>query len=125
MPERNLLKNRYKLQAVLGRGGMAVVFQARDLMLEREVAIKVLKREYSTDPAFRERFRQEAKAAANLSHPNLVTVYDFDYDGERLYIVMEFIPGRDLNSIIIERGRLNIEEGIDPVSYTHLRAHET
>ncbi len=113
MAEEKLLKNRYKLNEVLGRGGMAVVYRARDQMLERDVAIKVLKGEYASDPDFRERFRQEAKAAANLSHPNIVTVYDFDFDDERIFIVMEYVPGNDLNSIIKEKKLLDIATGID------------
>lgn len=113
--ENNLLNNRYQLEDILGRGGMAVVFRAKDLMLERDVAIKILKDNYSKDPAFRERFRQEAKAAANLSHPNIVTIHDFDFDGSQLYIVMEYVPGKDLNSIIKERGRLKIQEGMELV----------
>lgn len=113
MAEVNLLKNRYKLDKVLGRGGMAVVYHARDQMLERDVAIKILKGEYASDPDFRERFRQEAKAAANLSHPNIVTVHDFDIDDERIFIVMEYVPGNDLNSIIKETQKLDIPTGID------------
>ncbi len=90
-----------------------MVFNGRDLMLEREVAIKVLRSRYAKDPAFRERFRQEAKAAANLSHPNIVTVYDFGYDQSRLYIVMEYIAGKDLNTLVHERGRLSVDRGLD------------
>jgi serine/threonine-protein kinase len=78
--ETTLLNNRYQLESRMGSGGMAVVYRARDLMLERTVAVKVLREDYSTDPAFRERFRQEAKAAANLSHPSIVTVHDFGLD---------------------------------------------
>jgi serine/threonine-protein kinase len=77
------------------------------------VAVKVLKSEYARDPAFRERFRQEAKAAANLSHPNIVQVYDFGYYEKRLYIVMEYIPGRDLYTTIQEKGRFSTEMGLD------------
>ncbi|MBI3159519.1 MAG: serine/threonine protein kinase [Chloroflexi bacterium] len=107
-----LLNSRYRIDDVLGKGGMAVVYRGRDLMLERDVAIKVLREDYSADPNFRERFREEAKAAANLSHPNIVTVYDFGFDDNRLYIVMEFIQGKDLNTIVSERGRLRVDEGI-------------
>ena len=113
MEELKLLNNRYRLNTLVGRGGMAMVFNGRDLMLERDVAIKLLRSKYAKDPAFRERFRQEAKAAANLSHPNIVTVYDFGYDQERLYIVMEYISGKDLNTLVQERGRLSIERGLD------------
>ena len=64
-----LLSNRYQLEGSIGSGGMAVVYRARDLMLERTVAVKVLREDYSADSAFRERFRQEARSAANLYHP--------------------------------------------------------
>ena len=86
MAESVLLNNRYKLEDPLGSGGMATVYRAQDLMLERPIAIKVLRADYSKDPAFRERFRQEAKAAANLSHSNIVTVHDFGLDQNRLFI---------------------------------------
>ncbi len=112
MSEVMLLNNRYQLNERLGSGGMAVVYQARDLMLERTVAIKVLRKDFSRDPAFRERFRQEAKAAANLSHPNIVTVHDFGLDQDKLFIVMEFIPGITLKSLVEQRGRLTPEKGI-------------
>ncbi len=107
-----LLNNRYRLEARLGKGGMAVVFRGIDLMLERPVAIKVLRPDYSQDPRFRERFRQEAKAAANLSHPNIVTVHDFGFDADRLFIVMEYIPGTDLKTIIQDRGRFTVDEAM-------------
>lgn len=113
MNDQSLLNNRYLLEEMLGKGGMAVVYRGRDRMLERDVAIKVLKADYVKDPAFRERFRQEAKAAANLAHPNIVTVHDFGYHQKRLYIVMEYVPGKDLNTIIQEKGRLSIRDGID------------
>jgi len=91
---------------------MAMVYKARDLMLERTVAIKVLHKDYSSNPAFRERFRQEAKAAANLSHPNIVTVHDFGFDKESLFIVMEYVPGITLKTMINQRGRLEIDKAI-------------
>jgi len=112
MSEPIVLNNRYQLQEPLGTGGMAMVYRAHDLMLERDVAIKILREDYSKDPAFRERFRQEAKAAANLSHPNIVTVHDFGYDTGRLFIVMEHIPGTDLKTILQRRGRFQTEEAI-------------
>lgn len=107
-----ILGNRYELLQQIGTGGMAVVYRARDLMLERPVAIKVLRQDYSINEAFRERFRLEAKAAANLSHPNIVTVHDFGFDSDRLYLVMEYVPGTDLKSIIKERVRLPVEEAV-------------
>ncbi|MCK7483253.1 MAG: protein kinase [Candidatus Moduliflexus flocculans] len=91
---------------------MADVFRARDLMLERTVAIKVLHEHYSDEEGFQERFKQEARAAANLSHPNIVTVHDFGFDNDQIFIVMEYIPGKDLKTILRQRGRYTIEEAI-------------
>ena len=111
-PSSPLLGDRYQLQVSLGTGGMAVVYQAWDLRLERPVAIKVLREDFSSSDAFRERFRQEAKAAANLSHPNIVTVHDFGLDHERLFIVMEYVPGTDLKTMIKARGQFTLDEAI-------------
>lgn len=107
-----LLNKRYQLLEQLGTGGMSNVYRARDLMLERNVAIKILHENYSKDQAFQDRFRQEARAAANLSHPNIVTVHDFGFDFGQLYIVMEYVPGKDLKSILRQRGRYTVEEAI-------------
>jgi len=96
----------------VGTGGMADVFRARDLMLERYVAIKVLRTDYTENQSFQERFRQEARAAANLSHPNIVTVHDFGLDRGQLFIVMEHVPGSDLKTLLRQRGRFSIEEAI-------------
>ena len=112
MEEGAVLNNRYQLLERIGTGGMADVFRARDLMLERAVAIKVLHEGYSEEKGFQERFRMEARAAANLSHPNIVTVHDFGFDQDQLYIVMEHIPGKDLKTILRQRGRYTIEEAI-------------
>ncbi|MBN1231629.1 MAG: serine/threonine protein kinase [Anaerolineales bacterium] len=112
MQQIHIFSERFRIDELIGSGGMAEVFLGHDLMLERPVAIKVLRKKYSDDPEFRERFRQEAKAAANLSHTNIVTVYDFGLDGEDLYIIMEYVPGRDLNTIIKENGQLGTNEGI-------------
>lgn len=112
MAEIAMLNNRYQLEAPLGSGGMAMVYRARDHMLERTVAIKVLREDYSRDMAFRERFRQEAKAAANLSHPNIVTVHDFGIDTGRLFIVMEYVPGTNLNAMLQSRGRINVADAL-------------
>lgn len=112
MNEGMLLNNRYQLLERLGSGGMSDVFRARDLMLERSVAIKVLHEHYSNDAAFQARFRQEARAAANLSHPNIVTVHDFGLDHGQLFIVMEYLPGKDLKTLLRQRGRFPIEEAI-------------
>lgn len=112
MKEGDLLNQRYQLLERLGSGGMAEVFRARDLMLERSVAIKVLRGDYSINRDFNERFRHEARAAANLSHPNIVTVHDFGMDNGRLFIVMEHVPGTDLKSLLRKRGRFNVAEAI-------------
>jgi serine/threonine-protein kinase len=108
-----ILNDRYQLEEPLGKGGMAVVYRARDLMLERIVAVKILRRRLASDPDFRERFRQEAKAAANLSHPNIVTVHDFVLDTDQLYIVMEYVPGKDLKTLQRDLGRFSIKQAID------------
>ena len=112
MAETIILNDRYQLEERRGTGGMAMVYRAHDLMLERTVAIKLLRADFSSDPDFRERFRQEAKAAANLSHPNIVTVHDFGLDSGRLFIVMEYVPGTDLKSIIQQNGQFGIEEAV-------------
>lgn len=111
-----LLNNRYQLETRQGSGGMAMVYRARDLMLERTVAIKILRKSYANDPAFRERFRLEAKAAANLSHPNIATIHDFGLDSNQLFIVMEYIPGTDLKSLLKQRSRLPLGEAIGLMS---------
>lgn len=118
MNETRILSNRYRLEERLGTGGMAMVYRAHDLMLERTVAIKLLRADFARDPGFRARFREEAKAAANLSHPNIVTVHDFGLDGDQVFIVMEYVPGTDLKSLIRQRGRFSIPEALD----LHLQA---
>jgi len=111
-PVTPVLGNRYQLHQVLGSGGMAVVYQARDLMLERPVAVKILRQDFTEVEGFRNSFRQEARAAANLSHPNIVTVYDFGLDAGRIFIVMEHVPGTDLKTILNQRGQLPQDEAI-------------
>lgn len=108
-----LLGKRYQLEQQLATGGMAMVYRARDLWLERPVAIKILRPDYSRDDAFRQRFHHEAKAAANLTHPNVVTVYDFGLDADSLYIVMEYVPGTDLKTMLKQRGILSTEETLN------------
>lgn len=111
-----MLNNRYQLLHTLGTGGMAVVYRAYDRMLERPVAIKILRQDFTGDNSFRERFRQEARAAANLSHPNIVTVHDFGFDDGRPFIVMEYVPGTDLKTMIKQRGRFATQETINLMS---------
>jgi serine/threonine-protein kinase len=108
-----ILANRYQLLQTLGSGGMAVVYRAKDLNLERYVAVKILRPDFSKDEGFRKRFHQEAKAAANLSHPNIVTVHDFGLDGERLFIIMEYVPGTNLKSMIREQLVIPTDKALD------------
>jgi len=112
MSEINLLSNRYELEKPLDNGGMAVVYKAYDLTLKRAVAIKVLREDYSRDPEFRERFRQEATAVANLTHPNIVTVHDFGIDNGQLFLVMEYVPGTSMQADLQKRGRYTVEEAL-------------
>ena len=108
-----VLNNRYRLLAQVASGGMAVVYKAHDLTLNRIVAVKILRESFAEDPNFRARFQSEAQAAANLAHPHIVTVYDFGQDGNRSYIVMEYIEGRDLKSVIRAEAPLPIDRAID------------
>jgi serine/threonine-protein kinase len=112
MTEGALLNDRYQLQETLGSGGMANVYLARDVVLDRPVAIKVLRKEYSENENFQKQFWLEARSAANLSHPNIVTVHDFGSADDLLYIVMEHIPGKDLKQLVRDRGRFPYEQGI-------------
>ena len=105
--EPRVLADRYELVELLARGGMSEVFLAQDRRLSRPVAVKVLAAELSRDPMFVERFRHEAQAAANLNHPNIVSVYDWGQDGDTSFIVMEYIDGRSVRDLITARGRLD------------------
>jgi serine/threonine-protein kinase len=99
---------RYLIQEEIGRGGMARVFRALDTMLKRTVALKVLAAQLAVDPEFAQRFEREAVTAANLRHPNIVTIYDVgEHNGFR-YIAMEYVNGRTLHAIIEERGALGL-----------------
>ena len=97
---------RYRVTEKIGTGGMADVYKAVDETLGRTVAVKVMHARYASDPAFASRFRQEAQAAANLQSPNIVNMYDWGADGDTYYIVMEYVRGSDLKSIIQEKGAL-------------------
>jgi serine/threonine-protein kinase len=107
-PTRTLLGGRYVLAETLGRGGMAVVYRATDTVLGREVAVKVLADRLARDPSFVERFRREAWAAARLSHPGVVTVFDHGSEGRLHYIVMELVEGPTLSDLLA-RGPLGVE----------------
>lgn len=107
-----LISGRYRLIAPLGDGGMATIWRAVDEQLDREVAVKLLRPQFSADPGFAARFKQEARAAGGLSHPNIVNVYDYGTDGAdgEQYIVMELVEGRDLAAILRERGALSVDD---------------
>ncbi len=108
-----ILNNRYKIIEEIGRGGMAIVYSARDTLLERRVALKMLRPEYKSDDEFIDKFRQEARAVARLSHPNVVSIYDIVVDEERIYLVMEIVEGKTLKDIIKERNKLSIAESLE------------
>jgi len=106
-----LLKDRYRIERTLGHGGMAAVWLGHDEVLDRPVAVKVLADTIASDPGFVTRFRREATTAAGLTHPNLVGVYDFSEEGERPYLVMQFVPGESLAARLergeaVDRGKL-------------------
>lgn len=101
-----VLANRYRIQAKVGEGGMAVVYRALDMVLRRIVAIKVLRAQYAGDQEFVDRFRREAQAAASLSHPNVVNIFDVGQDDDVHYIVLEYVQGKNLKQIVREHGRL-------------------
>src|SRR5713226_3940968 len=110
MTQPRLLGGRYELDGVIGRGGMAEVYRARDLRLDRIVAIKTLRSDLARDPTFQARFRREAQSAASLNHPSVIAVYD---TGEDMvgptpvpYIVMEYVDGRTLRDLLREDRRL-------------------
>src|SRR3984885_8028575 len=108
-----VFSDRYELTHLIARGGMAQVYRARDRQLDRPVALKVLFPELSVDRAFVERFRREAQAAANLSHPNIVPVFDWGEDSGTYFIVMEFVDGRALSAILKASGTLPPERAAE------------
>lgn len=108
----NLLAKRYQIIRTIGQGGMADVYLARDIILNREVAIKILRGELNEDAVSLIRFRREAQAISNLSHPNIVEIYDVGEEGGRQYIVMEYINGKTLKKLLSERGALYKEEAV-------------
>lgn len=113
MAQDALLNNRYRLLTQLASGGMAVVYRARDELLGREVAIKILRPSLTADPAFVARFQGEARNIANLQHRNIVTVHDVGNDGPTYYIVMELVQGRDLKKEIKAFGVLELSRALD------------
>ncbi|MBR5926297.1 MAG: serine/threonine protein kinase, partial [Firmicutes bacterium] len=102
-----ILAGRYELLEKMGEGGMAVVFKARDRLLNRYVAIKILRPEFTKDSAFIESFRRESQMAAGLSHPNIVSVYDVGKESNIYFIVMELMTGEALSDVIKKNGALD------------------
>ena len=108
-----LIDNRYKIIQSIGEGGMANVYLAWDTILEREVAVKILRGDLAEDEKFIRRFQREANSASSLRHPNIVEMYDVGEDSGKYFIVMEYVDGKTLKSLIKKRGALNITESID------------
>ena len=108
-----IIAERYELIDIIGQGGMADVYLANDTILNRTIAIKILRTSLAKDPIYIARFQREASAAAALSHKNIVEIYDVGEDNDQYYIVMEYVPGRTLKELIAKRGALHVMEAID------------
>ncbi len=108
-----LINDRYQIIKTIGEGGMANVYLAYDTILERHVAVKILRGDLATDEKFVRRFQREALSASSLAHPNIVEVYDVGEDNGIYYIVMEYIEGKHLKQILKKRGKLTLNEVID------------
>ncbi|MFG1701787.1 Stk1 family PASTA domain-containing Ser/Thr kinase [Nonomuraea sp. M3C6] len=108
-----LLDGRYRIESRIARGGMATVYLALDIRLDRTVALKVMHRSLAEDPAFVRRFIGEAKSVASLSHPNVVHVFDQGTDNDIVYLSMEYVPGKTLRDILRDRGRLPAREALE------------
>lgn len=108
-----VLNGRYSLVSLLGEGGMAAVYEAEDLLLGRRVAVKLLRDQFASDPGFLARFQREARAAAGLSHPNIISIFDVGTDNGLQYIVMELVEGRTLKEMILEEAPLPTSRIID------------
>ena len=107
------IADRYELEELVGHGGMSSVYKARDSLLERHVALKILHEQYVEDEDFVERFKREARSVAQLQHPNIVTVIDRGEDGGRQFIVFEYIDGENLKEYVARKGRLDVPEALD------------
>ena len=104
LPSGTVLDGRYRLGAMIARGGMSTVYRGVDTRLDRPVAIKVMSPQYVADPTFLSRFEREARLAASLGHPGVVAVYDQGQDGDLVFLVMELVDGGTLRDLIRERG---------------------
>ena len=125
-----ILGSRYRLTDRIAGGGMGEVWRAQDDVLGREVAVKILRREYADDPTFLERFGVEARHTANLSHPNIAAVYDFgegedgsDGDTGSPFLVMELVPGDPLSTLVSRHGVLEPAQAMDVIGQAALGLH--
>ena len=109
---KRVLDQRYELQELIGGGGMADVYRAQDLLLNRPVAVKILHEQFKSDTEFINKFNREAQAAARLSHPNIVNIYDVGVMDDTHYIVMEYVPGRTLKDRIKQEGHLSVSDAL-------------
>lgn len=107
------ISGRYKILKVIGGGGMANVYLARDIILERDVAIKILRLDFSDDDEFIRRFRREAQSATSLAHPNIVSIYDVGEEDNIYYIVMEYVEGKTLKQYIQQNAPLHPREALN------------
>ncbi|NLA33607.1 MAG: Stk1 family PASTA domain-containing Ser/Thr kinase [Tenericutes bacterium] len=122
------INDRYEIIRSIGEGGMANVYLAKDIILDRQVAIKVLRGDLSNDEKFVRRFQREALSASGLSHPNIVEMYDVGEDNGNYYIVMEYIEGKTLKQLIKKRGHLSLSEAKDiilQITEGMSRAHDS
>jgi eukaryotic-like serine/threonine-protein kinase len=108
-----VVADRYELEELVGTGGMSSVFRARDRLLERSVALKILHQHYVADPDYVERFRREARAVAQLAHPNIVTVIDRGEQDGRQFIVFEYVDGENLKQVVNREGALPVREAVE------------
>ncbi|MFI5500339.1 serine/threonine-protein kinase [Nocardia asteroides] len=118
-----MIADRYRLQRLIATGGMGQVWEAMDTRLDRRVAVKVLKTEFSADPTFRQRFRTEARTTAQLNHSGIAGIYDYGettdpQGGETAYLVMELVQGEPLNAVLNRMGRLSVVQGLDMLEQT-------
>ena len=114
--QETILNGRYRLGDEIGEGGMSVVYRGHDLLLNRAVAIKVLRGQYASDKNFLKRFEREAQSAAGLSHANIVNVYDVGREGDTHYIVMEYIRGPSLKELIRRQGPFSVDGAVFIIS---------
>jgi serine/threonine-protein kinase len=113
MEQRDVIADRYEIEELVGTGGMSSVYRARDRLLERHVALKVLHPHHASDDDFVERFRREARSVAQLSHPNIVTVIDRGDDDGRQFIVFEYVDGENLKEIVVREGALPVRRALE------------